>query len=334
MLEYWAHGFDWRERESELNRLPQFRARIDGVDIHFVHQRAVGRPAIPLILTHGWPSLFSEVLPLVPLLTDPRASGIAGPAFDVVIPSLPGYGYSERPARVGVNYQEVGRLWHRLMQGLGYERYGVGGGDFGAGVSTFMALENALSVIGLHLWTVEIEPQIREDTTLSDAERNYLEQSDRWWQVEGGYKAIQSSRPQTLGYGQNDSPAGLAGWVLEKWRAWSDSEGEADISVGRDFLLTILTIYWATGTITSSIRDYYDNRWHPGIIGSHDRVTVSTAFSLYPRQLAREPFPPREWLQRLYHIDRWTVAGHGGHFAPIENPTHLAHEICAFFAGL
>ena len=224
LLAYWADEFDWHAQERELNAANQFRAELDGVHIHFVHERARHGHGIPLILTHGWPSTFVELLPLVPFLTDPHAHGIDGPAFDVVIPSLPGYGFSERPRQVGVNYQHVAGLWHRLMRGLGYERYGAQGGDFGAGIATFMALNNPEPMIGVHLSNLEIAPYTGPGARpLSAAERTYRERNEAFWQEEYGYKAIQSTKPQTLGYGLNDSPAGLAAWILEKWRSWADS---------------------------------------------------------------------------------------------------------------
>src|SRR6266498_4260752 len=224
LLTYWADEFDWLAQERELNATTQFRAELDGVHIHFVHERARHGHGIPLILTHGWPSTFAELLPLVPFLTDPHAHGIDGPGFDVVIPSLPGYGFSERPRRTGVNYQYVAGLWHRLMRGLGYERYGAQGGDFGAGIATFMALNNPEPMIGVHLSNLEIAPYTGPGARpLSAAERTYRERNEAFWQEEYGYKAIQSTKPQTLGYALNDSPAGLAAWILEKWRATNSS---------------------------------------------------------------------------------------------------------------
>ncbi len=223
LLAYWADGFDWRAQERELNAVNHFRAELDGVHIHFVHERARHGQGIPLILTHGWPSTFIELLPLVPFLTDPKGHGIDGPAFDVVIPSLPGYGFSDRPAQVRVNYLHVAGLWHRLMSGLGYERYGAQGGDFGAGIATFMALKDPEPMIGVHLSNLEITPYTGPEAwPLSAAERTYLERSQAFWHEESGYKAIQSTKPQTLAYGLSDSPAGLAAWILEKWRSWAE----------------------------------------------------------------------------------------------------------------
>jgi len=337
LLTYWADEFDWRAQESKLNAPDQFRTYLDGVQIHFVHERAKRGNGIPLILTHGWPSTFAELLPLVPLLTDPDAHGIDGPAFDIVIPSLPGYGFSERPARMGVNYQYVAGQWHRLMQGLGYERYGAQGGDFGAGVATFMAMNDPQPMIGVHLSNLEIAPYTGPGSRpLSAAEKAYRERNEAFWQEEHGYKAIQSTKPQTLGYGLNDSPAGLAAWILEKWRSWADSGGNLDERFSRDFLLTTVTLYWVTQTITSSMRDYFDNdnmRFRV-TLGPQDFVNVPTGVAVFASNFVDEGQPPREWVERLYNLRRWTPMPKGGHFAAIEEPELLAHDIAAFFSGL
>ena len=323
LLAYWADEFDWHVQEHQLNAANQFRAELDGVQIHFVHERARHGHGIPLILTHGWPSTFVELLPLVPFLTDPDAHSIDGPAFDVVIPSLPGYGFSERPAQVGVNYQHVAGLWHRLMRGLGYERYGAQGGDFGAGVATFMALEDPTPVVGVHLSNLEIRPYTGSGARpLSAAERTSLERNEAFWQEEVGYKAIQSTKPQTLGYGLNDSPAGLAAWILEKWRSWADSRGDLDERFSRDFLLTTVTLYWVTQTITSSMRDYFDNdnRRFRVTLGPQEFVNVPTGIAVFANTFVDEGTPPREWAERLYKVVRWTSMPSGGHFAQQKNP--------------
>jgi pimeloyl-ACP methyl ester carboxylesterase len=332
LLAYWADGFDWQTQETWLNTFDHFHAELDGSRVHFVHQRARSGAGIPLILTHGWPSSFVEYLPLVPWLTDPAAHGSDGPGFDVVIPSLPGYGFSQRPARTGVNYRHVAGLWHRLMQGLGYSRYGAGGGDFGAGVATFMALDKPGPLLGIHLSNLEIAPYTGPGSRpLSEAERAYLAQSEKWWDSEQGYKVIQSTRPQTLGYGLNDSPAGLAAWILEKWRSWGDTEGDLDRRFGRDFLLTNLMIYWATQTITPSIRDYFDNRMFSVAPDQDDFVAVATAVASFGHYFEPEGAPPREWAERLYNIRQWTTMPSGGHFAAVEEPQRLARDIARFF---
>jgi pimeloyl-ACP methyl ester carboxylesterase len=335
LLGYWADGFDWREQERRLNTFHHFRADIDGVRVHFVHERAMRSQGIPLILTHGWPSTFAEYLPLVPLLTDPQEHGIDGPAFDVVVASLPGYGFSERPARTGVTSRYTARLWHALMRGLGYESYGAQGGDFGAGVATYMALDDPGAMLGIHLSTAEIPPYTGHGSRPPSAnERRYVEQNDRWAAFERGYSAIQSTKPQTVGYGLNDSPAGLAAWIVEKWRSWTDSHGDPATHLSRDFLLTTITLYWATQTITSSFRDYYDNRWSGAQIGPDDYVEVPTAVAMFANHFVDEGDPPREWFERLYDVRQWTPMPSGGHFAAVEEPELLARDIAKFFAAL
>ena len=330
-LTAWADGYDWRASERELNRFPQFRTEIDDVQIHFVHVRAASGGGLPLILTNGWPSTFAELLPLVPLLTDPAAHGIEGPAFDLVIPSLPGYGFSERPSRTGINYRYVARLWHRLMRELGYDRYAAGGSDFGAGVSTYMALDDPSPLIGLHLNTPEIAPYTGPGSQpMSTAEHGYRERYAAWTATEHAYAEIQSTKPQTLGYGLTDSPAGLAAWILEKWRTWSDDFE----SIDRDLLMTTVTLYWVTGTITSSMRDYFDNRWFQASLTRDDFVNVPTGFAKFNHHVADEGDVPREWLERLYNIQRWTPMPRGGHFAAAEVPQQLAAEITSFFGAL
>lgn len=320
LVAHWRDGFDWRAQEERLNGYDHFVADIDDVHVHFVHQSS-GKP--PLVLTHGWPSSFVELLPLVDRLSD---------RFDVVVPSLPGYGFSSRPTRTGVDRVEVARLWHRLMQGLGYERYGAHGGDFGAGVATYLALTEPGRMTGIHLSTPELTPYLGPGSApLSARERTYLDHLERWDETERGYSAIQSTRPQTLGYALTDSPAGLAAWLVEKWRAWSDSGGDVDARIGRDHLLTTITLYWVTGSITSSMRDYLDNRWHSVPIGPDDVVTTPTAMAVFANEFVPEGEPPRELYERLYDIRRWTVFPRGGHFAAAEEPDLLADDIRAHF---
>ena len=326
LLAYWADGYDWRAAERELNRYQHRIADLDGTRIHFVHHRSGGGDRTPLVLTHGWPSTFAEMLGLVDRLGD---------RFDLVVPSLPGYIYSQRPPNVGVDRRHVAGMWHRLMQGLGYERYGACGGDFGAGVATHMALLEPERVIGIHLSTPELAPYTGPDSPpLTPEEQAYVAHVERWEQTERGYSAVQSTRPQTLGYGLNDSPAGLAAWILDKWRSWADSGGDLDATFGRDNLLTMLTLWWATDSITSSMRDYYDNRWHGSPIGPTDRVRVPTAMAVFANELVSEGEVPRTWYERLYQVERWTVFPRGGRFAAMEEPDALAADIGEFFSEL
>ena len=309
LASFWANEFDWRAWERKLNALNHFT--FDG--IHFIHQRAVSGRGIPLVLTHGWPGSFLDYVDMLPMLTD----------FDVVIPSLPGYGFSPRPSKVGINYRYVSEHWHRLMCELGYSRYGAGGYDFGSGVATILALNHPESVIGIHLTTLEsdIAPVV-EDAALSDVERLYLAQNRKWSATERGYSAIQSTKPQTVGYGLNDSPVGLAAYLGEKWHSWSD------VTPPDEFLCATLTLYWVTQTITSSMRDYWDNRRYPV---EPKYVATPTAFGVFAHETVSEGEPPRSYLERVYNIQRWTVFPHGGHFAPVEEPAAVARDLSAFF---
>jgi pimeloyl-ACP methyl ester carboxylesterase len=271
---------------------------------------------VPLILTHGWPGSFLDYLDMLPMLED----------FDVIVPSLPGYGFSQRPAQVGINYRYVAQRWHQLMSRLGYSRYAAGGYDFGAGVTTLLALGGPESVIGIYLTTLESDlTPATDDSELSGAERSYLAVNRDWDRTERGYSAIQSTKPQTIGYGLNDSPAGLAAYLGEKWYSWSD------VTPPHDFLCATLTLYWVTQTITSSMRDYWDNRWYPV-----DRAYVETptGFGVFAHQTVPEGEPPRSYLERVFNIRRWTVFPRGGHFAPVEEPAAVAGDLTAFFRDL
>jgi pimeloyl-ACP methyl ester carboxylesterase len=311
---YWADGFDWRARERRLNAYDQFVAEVGGVRVHFVWVR---RGGTPLILTHGWPSTFTEWLSLADLL----------PGFDLVIPSLPGYGFSERPPVCTT--RDVAALWHELMRGLGYERYGACGGDFGAAVTTYLGLDHADAVIGIHLCNLDNAPA--SPASLSAAEVEYSAAVDHWDATERGYSFIQGTRPQTVAYGLNDSPAGLAAWILEKWRAWGDTGGDVTARFGRDFLLELVTLYWATETIDSSLRDYRDNR-DAGTAVLSSFVEVPTGIASFHSNFVSEGVVPREWASRMYNVVRFEDMPRGGHFAAVEEPGLLAAEIAAFFS--
>jgi pimeloyl-ACP methyl ester carboxylesterase len=339
LCRYWAEEFDWRSEEERINRFAHFTMQLGGEQVHFVHQRAADGNGIPIVLTHGWPSTFLEYLPVVDLLTDPRAHGIDGPSFDVVIPSLPGYAFSSRPASQPADYRYVAGQWHRLMQGLGYERYAAGGGDFGSGIATYMALLDPERMLGIYLSHLEIQPTLDEREPLLPHEARYLKQNSTFWNGEGGYFEIQSTKPQTLGFALNDSPTGLAAWIVEKWQAWADTNGDIESRFDFDFLLSNITLYWVTQSITSSMRDYFDDRdWFNGVVGvvpaSDARVAVPVGFSTWPAYAQTEGVPPRSWAERLYNIVHWTDMPAGGHFAATEEPLLYASDLAAFFAAL
>jgi pimeloyl-ACP methyl ester carboxylesterase len=312
---YWRDGYEWPA--GDLNHWPHFTAVVDRVRIHFVHVRGGG---IPLILTHGWPSAFVEYLPLIERLRS---------TFDLVIPSLPGYGFSERPPILTT--RDTAKLWHALMQGLGYERYGAGGGDWGAAVTTYMALEAPERLLGIHLTNLDNAPT--PATPLTDAEQAFAAATEHWDATQRGYSFLQGTKPQTLAYGLTDSPVGLAAWLLEKWHDWSDSHGDLDERFDRDFLLTLVTLYWVTNTIGTSIRDYVDNRAAgTATLGPDDYVTVPTAIANFHSNFVSEGVLPREWAERIYNVTRFTNMPRGGHFAAAEEPDLLAADLRAFFA--
>jgi pimeloyl-ACP methyl ester carboxylesterase len=335
LVRYWQTDFNWREQEIALNVFAHFRAEVEGLGIHFIHERGRGPNPLPLIITHGWPGSFVEMLKIIPLLTDPGThGGDAADAFDVVVPSMPGYGFSDRPAQGGMNAFRIADLWAQLMEGLGYTRFGAQGGDWGASVTTCLGLNHMANMVGLHLNYIpgSYKPFLGSGSPeLSEIERSFLEEQERWWQTEGGYAHVQGTAPQTLCYGLNDSPAGLAAWLVEKFRAWSDCEGEVERRFTRDELLTNITIYWITETIHSSARLYYEARQCPLHFKQGQRVQVPCAVA---RFLKEAPFPPRAWVERSYNVQRWTEIPRGGHFAALEEPDLLVEDIRAFFRPL
>ena len=335
LADYWLNVYDWRRHEAVLNELPQYRVALDGLRIHFVHARGKGPKPLPLIITHGWPGSFVEMVRLIPLLTDPEThGGSAEDAFHVIVPSLPGYGFSDRPRERGMNPFEVAALWARLMSELGYERFGAQGGDWGSTVSTALGLDHPLRIIGIHL--NYIAGRFLLGGTLNqapddDIAKSYLAELRAWWDSEGGYSHVQGTKPQTLGYALNDSPAGLAAWIVEKFRTWSDCAGDPEQSFTRDDILTNVMIYWVTQTINSSTRLYFETRQQPLQLSSSNRVQPPVAVALFPEEI---PMPPRALAERGYNIVRWSAMTRGGHFAAMEQPALLAQDIREFFRPL
>lgn len=328
LVAYWADGFDWSAQEETLGRLPRFRAEVGGLGIHFVHARAVAPtgPVLPLVLSHGWPDSFWRYSKVIPLLTDPGAHG-ADPAdaFDVVVPDLPGFGYSDRPTGAPLNSIDVAELWAHLMTGLGYPRFGAAGGDIGSHVSRYLALNEPDRVVAVHRTDGGLP--VGDPADLTPEERSWLADGARWAATEGAYAAIQRTRPQTAAVGLTDSPAGLAAWIVEKLRAWSDSDGDLERSFTRDEILTGISIYWFTGTIGSSMRMYSANAAIPAAQLTR-RVEVPSGFALFPGDILR---PPRPWLERTANTVRVTEPSRGGHFAAFEEPELYAEEMREFF---
>ncbi|RIQ20826.1 epoxide hydrolase family protein [Jiangella rhizosphaerae] len=329
LVAYWADGFDWPAQEAALNRLPRFRATVGGPGIHYVHARAADKagPVLPLVLTHGWPDSFWRYTKVIPLLTDPGAHG-ADPAdaFDVVVPDMPGYGYSDRPGRP-LDSIAVAGLWARLMSGLGYERFGAAGGDIGSHVSRYLALDHPERVVAVHRMDAGVPVFTGDPAELTPEEREWIQQAAGWGATEGAYAAMHRTKPQTAAAGLNDSPAGLAAWIVEKLRAWSDCDGDVERRFSKDEILTNLTIYWLTGTIGSSMRMYRANSAIPPEQLAR-RVEVPSGFAIFRGDLVRAP---RAWLERTANVVRATEPESGGHFAPFEEPERYAQELREFF---
>ncbi len=333
LLHYWRFSFEWRAQEKLLNSFPHFRAEIEGLKVHFIHQRGRGPKPLPLIITHGWPSTFFEMHRIIPMLADPvRFGGDPSDSFDVVAPSLPGYGFSDAPRSRGWTSINTAKLWAKLMTDvLGYSRFAAHGGDVGAGVTSRLGLLYPDRVVGIHV-TAVVPPYLGPGSALlTDAEKAYVEVQHQWEREEDGYGHIQGTRPQTLAYGLNDSPAGLAAWIVEKFRAWSECGGDVERCFTKDELLTNVTLYWATQTINSSIRHYYESRHNPQPFTQGVRVSVPCGVCLTTEEVDR---CPREWAERTYNVQRFTLMPRGGHFAALEAPNHLVEDIRTFFRAL
>ena len=333
LIDYWLHTYDWKKQEQILNGLPQFRATIDGLNIHFVYVRGNGPDPLPLIITHGWPSSFAEMVPIVDQLANPARYGAdAVDSFDVVVPSLPGFGFSDRPVRRGP--LPVDPLWRKLMtQVLGYPRFVAHGTDIGARVTSALGRFHADVVAAIHIGSVDLDWQEPHppDSELSDAERDYLKRVERWEREQGAYAAIQGTYPQTVAYGLNDSPAGLAAWIVDKFRAWSDCGGDVESRFSKDILLTTVMIYWVTQTINPSMRRYFEARHNPSPnpLKLGERIETPTAIAMFPGE--KDLVVPREWAERSYNIQRWTDMPSGGHFPALEEPILLVEDLRTFF---
>jgi len=333
LLAYWEDEFDWRAQERRLNEFDQFKTVIDGLDVHFIHQRSAEPDAIPLLLTHGWPGSFIEFANLIGPLTDPAAyGGDAADAFHVVIPSLPGYGFSGKPTETGYNPERMADVLAGLMERLGYDRYGAQGGDWGAIISRTLAGNYSDRLIGLHSNFMTAGPPRggNPQEGVSDEERERRSERAAAFANGRGYQSIQGSKPQTLGYGLNDSPAGLAAWIVEKFHAWSDNDGNVESAFTKDEILTNITLYWVTETITSSSRLYYEsgNTRPTRAVGY---IEVPTGVAVFPKEIS---FTPRRWAEASYNIVHWTRMPRGGHFAALEEPELLVDDVRTFFRGL
>jgi len=333
LCSYWAGGYDWRACEARLNALSQYRTDIDGIAVHFLYARSPRPDALPLIMTHGWPGSVVEFLKVIGPLTDPAAhGGDPADAFHVVCPSLPGYGFSGKPASPGWGIEKIAAAWAELMARLGHTRYGAQGGDWGTSVSTVLAQRDRDHVAGIHLSPPLAPPDPATFDDLTERERSALAALERSAEWDSGYSEEHSTRPQTIGYALVDSPAALCAWIVEKFWSWTDHDGDLETVLTRDELLDNLMLYWLPGTGASAARLYWEsirqvNQWISG--QASDIVDVPAGCSVFPKELQR---PSRRWAARRFtDIRYWNEPAKGGHFAAFEQPELFVSEVRSFF---
>jgi len=330
LVEYWRKAYDWRRFEKQINAFPQFRTEIDGIRIHFLHVRSKHEHALPIVLTHGWPGSVVEFLKVIGPLTDPTAhGGCEEDAFHVVVPSMPGYGFSDKPSAPGWNIDRIARAWTALMQRLGYEHWVAQGGDLGAFVANTLALQGTPGLVAIHLTIPLAVPSPLPAQGANAAEREAIAAMTRHMTDGGGYSHEQSTRPQTLGYALSDSPVGLAAWIYEKFHAWTDNDGEAESALTRDEMLDDITLYWLTNTATSAARLYREN----GAQGPNQGVVnFPVGISIFPKEIYRAP---RSWVDKVYpNLIHWNELDKGGHFAAFEQPMLFTKELRDCFRKL
>ena len=332
LLEYWRNQYNWRKHEAQLNELDHFKTEIQGIDMHFIHVRSKHSDALPLVITHGWPGSVYEFMDVIGPLTNPEAhGGTSQDAFHLVMPSMPGYGFSGHTKKRGMSVDRVADVVGELMGRLGYENYGAQGGDWGSGVASWLGHNNPKQVVGIHLNMVGGgPPEGMENPEQGVPEwelKRYRERSE-WWRGERAYGDIQGSKPLTLAYGLNDSPAGLAAWVVEKFRTWSDCKGDVESQFTKDQLLTNIMLYWVTQNMPSAVRLYYESRRSDRNMG---RIEVPTAIAMFPGEIF---FSPRKWVETRYNVVQWTEMPKGGHFAAMEEPELFVEDVRKFFHQL
>jgi microsomal epoxide hydrolase len=332
LVEHWRDHFDWRAQEAKLNAFDQFSVAIEGIDLHFIHERGVGPDPLPLLLVHGWPGSVWEFNELIPRLTDPaRFGGDPADAFTVVAPSLPGFTLSFKPDQPRFDIVGMADLFADLMTDvLGYPRFAAQGGDWGGYVVGRLGAVHANKLVGIHLNFLPLRQDIPFPDVLAEEHRAYQTELLYWQTEETGYHAIQGTKPQTLAYALTDSPAGLAAWIIEKFHTWTDNGGDLERSVDRDTLLTNVMLYWVTEAINSSFWPYYAIRHDPWPLPDA-WVATPTAYASFPRETRH---PPRSFAEQAFNIQRWTEMPRGGHFAAVEVPDLLADDIAAAFRPL
>lgn len=334
VADYWRATYDWRRLEADLNALDQFVTDIDGQEIHFIHARSQHPDAMPIVITHGWPGSVLEFLHLIGPLTDPtRFGGDAADAFHVVCPSLPGFGFSSKPATTGTGTARIAEIWTTLMERLGYERWVAQGGDWGSAVTTEIGrlattAGGSHSCAGIHLNMPIAAPTAEAMSDPSPADQAAFAAFTHYQEWEAGYSKQQSTRPQTIGYALTDSPVGQLAWILEKFQAWTDCDGHPENAITRDTILDIVTHYWLTASAASSARLYWESfaSFIPGA-----RVDIPTGVAAFPREIIRAPRP---WCEQAYEITHWTDMPRGGHFAALEQPELLVADLRECFRHL
>jgi pimeloyl-ACP methyl ester carboxylesterase len=320
LVDYWRTEYDWRAFEDRLNRIGQFRTTIDGLGIHFLHRRSARADATPLILTHGWPGSIAEFIDVVDELADP---GPGAPAFHVVVPSLPGFGYSDKPATTGWGTEKIAAAWVELMERLGYREFLAHGGDWGGNITTVLGGRFPSRVLGIHSTFAEAPPGLSTDG-LTAVERRWTEETHHFWRHRAAYAKQQATRPQTIGYSLVDSPVGLLAWILDKFAEWSDTEDSPFERISRDRILDDVTLYWLTRTGASAARIYYESH---NSLDPELRVDVPSAISMYPRDIEK---CPRPWARERYRqIVRWRSPEVGGHFPSLEVPEYFVKDLQA-----
>lgn len=331
LVEYWRTGYDWRLNETELNRWEHYTSRVNGLNLHYIHHRSPNPDAMPLLIQHGWPGSIYEFMKIIGPLSNPaNYGGDPKDAFHVVCPSLPGYGFSEAPREPGFDIRQVARTNIDLMNMLGYERFGVQGGDWGAPASAWTAALAPTQVTGVHLNMVLARPP-KERVQLTETEEARLAEAKHWMKTEAAYQDLQGTKPQTLGYALSDSPVGLAAWIIEKFRSWSDCNGDIESRFTKDQLLTNIMIYWTQNNITASTRLYFET-YRNAHFGPPDKyVEAPTACAVFPKELSRLP---RAWAENSFNITQWTEMPKGGHFAAMEEPELLVDDIRNHFRAL
>jgi pimeloyl-ACP methyl ester carboxylesterase len=315
LIDYWRDNYDWRRCEKMLNGFGQFRTEIDGLGIHFLHVRSKHADALPLLMTHGWPGSVIEFHKVIGPLTDPTAyGGEARDAFHLVIPSLPGYGFSDKPTRHGWKVDRIADAWIALMRRLGYTRYAAQGGDWGSVITTTIAQKKPAGLVGIHVNLIAVPPQPLSDPPTPE-EQDAGAATAFYQRAEMGYAAEQSTKPQTVGYGLADSPAGQAMWIYEKYHGWTDCDGDPDTLFSRDEILDNIMLYWLTNSGASSARLYWES-FASQVERLRAGVDIPAGFSLFPKELVR---PPRAWVEKAFStIIHWNTLERGGHFAAFE----------------